>query len=55
MIAKDDDWPEAEGEEIAVRRPMLTAAADICEAYANANPYALEEVKYAAARWKENR
>lgn len=55
MIADDDGWPEAEGEEIAVRRPMLEAMASACEAYANANPYALEEVKYAAARWKENR
>lgn len=53
MIAKDDGWPEAEGEEIIVRRPMLEAAANMCEAYAASNPHALMDVKYAAERWKE--
>ena len=55
MIAKDEDWPEAEGEEITERRPMLEAAADMCEAYAASKPHALMDVKYAADRWKENR
>lgn len=54
MIAKDDDWPEAEGEQIAVRRPALMAAADMCDAYANANPGALAQVRSTANQWKEN-
>ena len=55
MIAKDEGWPEARGKEISLRRPMLEAMADACEAYANANPDAVAEVKAAADRWKENR
>lgn len=53
MIAKDEDWPEAEGEEITERRPMLEAAANMCDAYAASKPHALMDVKYAAERWKE--
>lgn len=52
MIA-GNDWPEAEGEQITERRPMLEAAADMCDAYAAANPEALVEVKATAARWKD--
>lgn len=55
MIATDYDWPGAEGEEITERRPMLEAAADMCNAYAASNPHALADVKSAANRWKENR
>lgn len=55
MIAKDEDWPGAEGEEVIERRPMLEAAADMCEAYAAANPHAVADMKSAADRWKENR
>lgn len=54
MISKDYDWPGAEGEQITERRPMLEAAADMCDAYANAHPDAVAEVKSAADRWKEN-
>ena len=54
MIA-GNDWPEAEGEQIIVRRPMLEAMAYVCDAYAAANPDALAEVKATAARWKEER
>ena len=53
MIAKDYDWPGAEGEQITERRPMLKAAADMCDAHANAHPDAVAEVKSAADRWKE--
>jgi hypothetical protein len=53
MIAKDDGWPAAKGEKITARRPMLEAAATMCDAYAAANPDALAEVKTAAERWKE--
>ena len=55
MIAKDYDWPGAEGEEITERRPMLEAAADMCDSYAAANPDAVADMKSAADRWKENR
>ena len=34
LIARDEGWPEAEGEEIAIRRPMLAALADLCDAHA---------------------
>lgn len=53
MIAKDTGWPEAEGEEVAYRRPMLEAAANMCDAYAAAHPNALRSVKAAADRWKK--
>lgn len=55
MIAKDDGWPEAEGEKITARRPMLEAAADMCDAYAAAHTEALAEAKATADRWKDNR
>lgn len=55
MIAKDEGWPSAEGEEITVRRPMLEAAADMCDSYTAANPHAVADMKSAADRWKENR
>lgn len=51
MIAKDTGWPEAQGEVVEVRRPMLEAAADMCDAYAAAHPNALKAVKVAADRW----
>lgn len=54
MIAKDEGWPEARGKEISMRRPMLEAMADACEAYAAAHPDALTEARAAADRWKEN-
>lgn len=49
LIAKDDGWPEAKGEQITARRPMLTALADTCEAWAEDNHAALEAV----AHWKD--
>lgn len=54
LIAKDDGWPEAEGEEVAARRPILAAAADLCEAHAAARPDALAKVTGVADRWKDN-
>lgn len=51
MIAKDEGWPEAQGKEIEVRRPMLEAAADLCDAYAAEHPDALKTVKAAVDRW----
>lgn len=55
MIATDYDWPGAEGEQITERRPMLEAAADMCDAYAASYPHAVADMKSAANRWKENR
>lgn len=55
MIANDDDWPGAIGDEITERRPMLEAAADMCDSYAAANNWALAEVKDTDKRWKKNR
>lgn len=55
MIAEDDDWPEAMGREVARRRPMLAGAADMCDAFAAVNSWAVEDAKAAAARRKENR
>lgn len=52
MIAGDDGWPEARGEEITVRRPMLETMAAACEAYAAAHPDALDEVRETADRWE---
>lgn len=54
LIAEDDGWPGARGAEVAARRPILAAAADMCEAYAAARPDALAKVKAVADRWKEN-
>ena len=34
LIARDEGWPEAKGEQIAIRRPMLAALADLCDAHA---------------------
>ena len=54
LIAGDDGWPGARGAEVAARRPILAAAADMCDAYAAARPDALAKVKAVADRWKEN-
>ncbi len=45
MIACDDGWPEAVGAQIAERRPMLAALADMADAWAAANPLRLEHVQ----------
>ena len=44
LIAQDDGWPEAEGDQIAVRRPMLAAIADMCEVWAADRQWALDAV-----------
>ena len=44
LIAQDDGWPEAEGDQIAVRRPMLAALADMCEVWAADRQWALDAV-----------
>ena len=49
MIAKDEDWPESTGDQITERRPMLTALADMCDAWAAANRDLLEMARKARA------
>lgn len=49
MIAKDEDWPESTGDQITERRPMLTALADMCDAWAAANRDLLDLARKARA------
>lgn len=49
MIA-GDNWPEAAGEQITVRRPMLAALADMCDAWTATKQWVLDEVQ---AKWGE--
>ena len=44
LIAQDTGWPEAEGEQIAARRPMLAALADMCDAWATDQQHILDAV-----------
>ncbi|MGC0144429.1 pentapeptide repeat-containing protein [Pseudactinotalea sp. Z1732] len=46
LIASDDDWPEARGEEVARRRPLLAALADVCDAHAAAHAADLAAVAH---------
>ena len=45
LIGRDDDWPEATGEQIVVRRPILTALADMCDAWTAAKHDVLKEIQ----------
>ena len=54
LIAQDTGWPEARGEEVARRRPILAAVADLCDAHIAAWPDATREAAEAAARWDED-
>lgn len=53
MIAEDHGWPEARGEEIAMRRPVLKAMAATCEAFAATNHHALADVRATADQWEK--
>ena len=44
------DWPEAQGEEIARRRPLLEALAVMCDAHITASPGVIEDL---AERWAD--
>jgi uncharacterized protein YjbI with pentapeptide repeats len=44
LIAKDTGWPEASGEQITIRRPMLAALADMADAWVAANQPLLDQV-----------
>ena len=45
MIDYDDGWPDAEGTQIVERRPMLTALADMCDAWAESHSHLLAAVQ----------
>lgn len=54
LIAKDYGWPEAYGDQITARRPLLNVLADMCDLHATNHKNALDTV---IARWgtdKEN-
>lgn len=48
LIANDDGWPEATGEQIAERRPLLSAFCDLCDVHMAAHPSVIVN---RAARW----
>ena len=48
LIAQDDGWPEAEGEEITLRRPLIDAALTVCDAHIAGRPHIINELK---ERW----
>lgn len=48
LIAKDEGWPEATGEEIEKRRPILEAIADFCDAHIDRHAGLIDDL---AKRW----
>ena len=48
LISRDDGWPEATGDQIAERRPRLSAFCDLCDAHIAAHPGVIDDL---AARW----
>lgn len=48
LIAQDEGWPEAEGEEIARRRPYLQAALALCEVHMKDHANVIDDLK---ERW----
>ena len=48
LVAQDDGWPEARGDEIAKRRPYLEAALTLCDLHIAANPDVIADL---AAKW----
>ena len=48
LIARDDGWPEARGDEITSRRPLLAAFCDMCDAHMAAHPGVIDDL---AERW----
>ena len=49
LIAQDDGWPEARGDEIARRRPLLDAALTMCDAHIAGRPHIINDLK---ERWQ---
>ena len=52
LIATDDGWPEAEGDECAARRPGLTALIAQCRAWIEMHPDAIEQAVARKAEWE---
>ena len=50
LIASDEGWPEARGDEVTRRRPSLQAVAALCEAHMRLHPKTIEEL---AEKWQE--
>ena len=48
LIATDEGWPEATGDECARRRPRLLALCDLCDAHIADHPGLIEDL---TARW----
>ncbi|WP_258933239.1 hypothetical protein [Nesterenkonia pannonica] len=48
MIAKDEGWPEAKGNEITRRRPYLEAALALCRVHMADHPSVISDL---AERW----
>ena len=51
MVAQDDGWPEATGDEVTRRRPGLLAAAALAEAHIAAFPDEVARAQREAAEW----
>jgi hypothetical protein len=45
LIAKDAEWPEARGDDIVARRPMLAALADMCDAWIATKADVLQQIQ----------
>ena len=54
LIAKDSGWPEAHGDQITTRRPLLNALADMCDLHAANHKDALDAVMERWGTEKEN-
>lgn len=50
LIAQDEGWPEAKGEEITRRRPYLEAALTLCEVHMKDHADVIDDLK---ERWGE--
>ena len=50
IIAREEGWPEARGDEVTRRRPALQAVAALCEAHMCLYPDIIEEL---AEKWQE--
>lgn len=48
LISRDDGWPEATGDEIAERRPHLSAFCDLCDAHIATHPGVIDDL---TERW----
>ncbi|MHD0241475.1 pentapeptide repeat-containing protein [Corynebacterium diphtheriae] len=51
LIARDEGWPEAQGEEILRRRPYLEAVLALCEVHMADNAQVIDDLK---AKWGDD-